>query len=155
LIQAHGQLRARRLVSHYLQHRRSFLAGIGVPAALVGQAGRYAAPSNSPAIHNFRSYLLSNVNIALNNANTPGEAKDALLRFQDSIITATGGFVTSLAKAGTPRVKNGASIAATYRSEVTKALNAYKDERQRLLALPTDDETAFEAGFQDIESAFS
>ncbi len=53
LVQARAQLRARGLVSYYLQHRRSFLAGIRVPAVLVGQAGRYAAPSNKPAIHNF------------------------------------------------------------------------------------------------------
>ena len=57
LIQTRPKLRARGLLSNYLQHRRSFLAGIGVPAALDGQAGRYAAPSNRPAIHNFRSYL--------------------------------------------------------------------------------------------------
>src|SRR5713101_4006361 len=53
LIQTRGQLRARGLLSNYLQHRRSFLAGIGVPATLLDQAGRYAAPSNRPAIHNF------------------------------------------------------------------------------------------------------
>ena len=57
LIQPRRQLRARGLVSNYLQHRRSFLAGIRVPALLVGQAGRYAAPSNRPAIHNFGLYL--------------------------------------------------------------------------------------------------
>jgi hypothetical protein len=38
----------------FLNPSRSFLAGIAVPAALVGQAGRYAALSNKPAIHNFR-----------------------------------------------------------------------------------------------------
>jgi hypothetical protein len=54
LVQARAQLPARGLLSYYLQHRRSFLAGIAVPAALVGQAGRHAALSNKPAIHNFR-----------------------------------------------------------------------------------------------------
>jgi len=53
LVQAPAQLRARGFVSNYLQHRRSFLASIRVPAVLVDQAGRYAAPSNGPAIHNF------------------------------------------------------------------------------------------------------
>ena len=53
LVQRRAQLRARGFVTYYLQHRRSFLAGIAVPAALVGQVGRYAAPSNGPAIHNF------------------------------------------------------------------------------------------------------
>jgi hypothetical protein len=32
-----------------------------VPATLRDQAGRYAAPSNRPAIHNFRSYLSATV----------------------------------------------------------------------------------------------
>jgi hypothetical protein len=64
LVQHRRHVLARRLIGHYSQHRRSFLAGVPAPANLVlVQRGRYVAPSIGWPIHKFRSYLV--VSIAL------------------------------------------------------------------------------------------
>ncbi|HLN04635.1 MAG TPA: hypothetical protein VK217_00045 [Acidimicrobiales bacterium] len=58
LVQHRRSVLTRVAFGHYAQHWRSFLAGARTPALFFfGQEGRYAAPSNGWAIHNFRSYL--------------------------------------------------------------------------------------------------
>src|SRR5947209_16550861 len=98
-----------------------------------------------PVVTNLRSK-----EAALASATTPAQAKTALHDFISSLSQGLGGAIPKVQAAGTPSISHGSQIQSALVSAFTQLKGALATSASQVGSIPTNNLTAFKAGFQSI-----